>query len=367
MRKIERETAALDQKKTEHEWKEHRCDEAWLSSVLTEVSATTEPRLLTVSTLVALTVAFDRARPPASLAVLPMMVLEGQESISPPPIELTHELPILLVLDQCQKALMGQTLGQHVELLGIWVDTIRDREAVEEEMRNNKSTSWSVTTRVCDLDAAHRRPPPADATLHELERLLHVFEQLEGVETMQCRTRPNHKQVSPNLTPMADLVKALAPFRRSPNPPLIELLPWMNMMRRSGGINRGSATLQERAQHDELSEKLRLWEERHPVVARYIDPPHVIMIPAPAPLVVGLAAIEASVNAARFAPDPIDATAGNIAISGVKQLTGDHRDARWYADLLRSYYADGSGNGGPQPAHHIMSFTTTANGALQFH
>lgn len=280
----------------------------------------------------------------------------------------SHELPRLVILENASKALMDTTVEEISNALDEWVAVVE--ESVSEVWEEKKTGSpgsaakdaWLNNTRVMDMNVTCLRSGNShDATVEELRRARDAFVSLALIESKQCRG----PLLSAGLSSVQSMITLLEPLSTDDNPPLFKMLPWMDAFRESQGLDWAHASEEQKAIYNHLECRLAKWEQRHPVILRYIDPPHVIMIPQ-GHAVPGLAAFRALLPAVRFAADPIDGATG-VPVAGVAQLAGTANDARWYGDVLRTQYGNGAGGGGTGAAHAIVSFSTTGAGALRFH
>ena len=277
-----------------------------------------------------------------------------------------HELPCLIILENASKALMDTTVEEMSEFLDDWVESVE--ETVSEKDKEKKSsspgseasaaTAW-FNNRLMDIDVS--RPRSQDVPAKVLRRARDAFVALALIESQQCRGPRN----STGLSSVESMIRLLEPLSFDSDPPLYKMLPWMDAFRESQGLDWAHANEEEKATYNDLEQKLAKWEQRHPVILRYIDPPHIVMIPH-GHVVPGLATFRQLLPAARFAPDPVNGATG-LAVDGVAQLAGNANDARWYGDVLRTQYGNGAGGGGVGPAYAIVSFSTTGAGALRFH
>lgn len=277
-----------------------------------------------------------------------------------------HELPCLIILENASKALMDTRVEEMSDFLDDWVaafeETVSERE--DEKKISSPSSEASATAawldkRVMDLDVSRSRTQ--DVTVEGLRRARDAFVSLAMIESQQCRG----PRKSMGLSSVKSMIKLLEPLSFDPDPPLYQMLPWMDQFRESQGLDWAHANEEEKAIYNDLEQKLAKWEQRHPVILRYIDPPHVIMIPH-AHIIPGLADFRPLLPSARFAPDPVNGATG-LPVDGVSQLAGKTNDARWYGDVLRTQYGNGAGGGGAGAPYAIVSFSTTGAGALRFH
>lgn len=281
----------------------------------------------------------------------------------------SHELPRLVILENTSKALMDTTVEEISNALDDWVTEMMEEssEVLEEKKIGSPSSAmkdaWLNNTRVKDLDVTCLHSGSShDVTVEELRRARDTFVSLALIESQQCQSRP---RVSTGLSSVQSMITLLEPLSLDGNPPLFKMLPWMDAFRESQGLDWAHANEAQKVIYNDLEDRLAKWEQRHPVILRYIDPPHVIMIPH-GHAVPGLAAFRALLPAVRFAADPINGATG-LPVAGVAQLAGTANDARWYGDVLRTQYGNGAGGGGAGQAHTIVSFSTSGAGALRFH
>jgi hypothetical protein len=279
----------------------------------------------------------------------------------------SHELPRLILLENASKALMDTTVEQMNDFVDDWATEVEETDSqLREEKKSGSpgsaatvSDTWLNSTRVMDLDVSC--PRSRDISVEELRRARDTFVALACIEAQQCQG----PRKSTGLSSVQSMIKLLEPLSLNPNPTLVQMLPWMEAFRESQGLDWAHANEVQREIYNDLEQKLEKWEQRHPVILRYIDPPHVIMIPH-GHAVPGLAAFKALLPAPRFAPDPVNGATG-VPVEGLAQLAGTASDARWYGDVLRTQYDNGAGGGGTGAAYTIVSFSTTGAGAIRFH
>lgn len=199
----------------------------------------------------------------------PLLTLEKLSSLTETYRDFPHELPILLILENTSQALRNMTVEEMSNHLDDWVYETEAMELLKEEMEEEENQTEATeasshawwNTRVMDLDVSRR---PTNVSLDDLRSVRDVFVTLALVES-----QPSPRKAT-GLSSVASMIPLLEPLSSSSNPSLFQMLPWMEALRSSQGLDWVHASAKEKVIYNALEQKLERWEQQHPVIQRYL-------------------------------------------------------------------------------------------------
>jgi hypothetical protein len=166
----------------------------------------------------------------------------------------------------------------------------------------------------------------------------------------------------------------MGPLNNTNDPAVSAMLPSLIALRNAGVIDGTlgcGATPAERAEAYRLQALFERWEQRHPWIQTFLDPPFAIVILSDAEAIPSLGNILASIPH-RFVDAPVDPSDGTPT-AGLVQGVGGVESARWIGDFLHTHYQDSARTStGPAPqgvpsGYRVISFTASGVGILIYH
>mmetsp|Transcript_30483 Transcript_30483/g.70141 ORF Transcript_30483/g.70141 Transcript_30483/m.70141 type:complete len:349 (-) Transcript_30483:46-1092(-) len=326
-------------------------------------SSTTNSPTSSISTLSSEAVDFDAAVAACdvsahdmSLAIMVDLVEQYKECA----------LAMIVLTESIAHALLGKPVWQ-------WVEELESAEASQ-----TSTTMTELFKNITDWSMVELREA-------DLSRVWEAALMIRGLTDMPC-DGPKFGEERPRMLSAAEMCHLLKPLDAEPSVAKVKLtamMPYLDAIRKGTEVDLINSSDEDKQRYYKLEEKMGKFMEKWPKLAAYCDPGYVIMIPSPAPLVPGLAAIRAHGFGARFGPDPTQAgaaaagaaggLAGAAAVPGVMQIAGGINNARMVADSLRTNFHDNGRGGGAKGAgaeansYHILSFATVVANQVLFH